>query len=563
MEPPVSSAWTTTDVVSTESSSDSMGPTVAADNSGNIHVAWEDYTNYYGPDCDIFYKTRNMTSGTWSNTEVVSIESDGNSASPAICIDSQGTVHVSWSDVTDYLSAGSDSDIFYKYRNMTSGTWSTTEVVSTESTLESYQPSIAVDINGNLHITWQDQTNYIGCGTDVDVFYKMKNITLGTWTTTEVVSESCVNNSFSPSIAIDDIGNVFVTWHDATPLDGTNTDTDVFLRVKNRTTGAWNAIDIVSTESTGGTTSSSVKVDGARNVHVAWTDYTNYMSSGTDADIFYKMKNNSVGTWSVTEVVSTASPGASYYPELVLDGQGNVHVAWYDTTIQYCFKNVSTGAWGSTISISSDTTGTLSPGSIGVTYNGYVLIAWGQDTNYGDSGDDFDIFSKFFNDAPTLDFNVNDTSIHEGDTVSFTSTVSTGNPPFSFQWDFGDGSPNDTTQNPGHQYNTAGSYNVTLTVTDNDGDVEVVKKVSYISVLDNLFPDADFSASESIIIAGQVVQFTFTGFKGTEPSTFNWDFGDGSPNATTQNPEHQYNTIGSYDVTLTVIDDDGGINVER
>src|SRR2546430_11113111 len=37
----------------------------------------------------------------------------------------------------------------------------------------------------------------------------------------------------------------------------------------------------------------------------------------------------------------------------------------------------------------------------------------------------------------------------------------------SWQWTFGDGTTRATTQNPSHTYSAAGSYTVTLTVTDN------------------------------------------------------------------------------------------------
>jgi len=47
-----------------------------------------------------------------------------------------------------------------------------TEVVSTESTDNSYYPSLAVDPDGNIHVAWYDDTDYGGAGTDADVFYK-------------------------------------------------------------------------------------------------------------------------------------------------------------------------------------------------------------------------------------------------------------------------------------------------------------------------------------------------------------------------------------------------------
>lgn len=55
-----------------------------------------------------------------------------------------------------------------------------------------------------------------------------------------------------------------------------------------------------------------------------------------------------------------------------------------------------------------------------------------------------------------------------GSTVVFTNT-STGIPPLSYEWDFGDGVGTSTEANPTYQYTAAGTYNVTLTVTNGEG----------------------------------------------------------------------------------------------
>ncbi|MBL4578241.1 MAG: PKD domain-containing protein, partial [Flavobacteriales bacterium] len=63
-------------------------------------------------------------------------------------------------------------------------------------------------------------------------------------------------------------------------------------------------------------------------------------------------------------------------------------------------------------------------------------------------------------------------------------------------------------------------------------------------------PAADFVASITTVSVGSNVQFTdqSTGI----PNTWSWSFTGGTPNsATTQNPIIQYNTIGTYSVTLT------------
>lgn len=66
---------------------------------------------------------------------------------------------------------------YYLYRtdsfDRSAWIWSPTEVVSTESTGNSYNPSLAVDTLGNVHVAWDDLTDYLESGTDEDIFYKV------------------------------------------------------------------------------------------------------------------------------------------------------------------------------------------------------------------------------------------------------------------------------------------------------------------------------------------------------------------------------------------------------
>lgn len=118
-------------------------------------------------------------------------------------------------------------------------------------------------------------------------------------------------------------------------------------------------------------------------------------------------------------------------------------------------------------------------------------------------------------------------------------------------WDFGDGSPQSSLQNPYHTYTQAGTYTVTLTVTNSEtGCSDTHTETAFIQVLQA--PDVNFTVSDSVVCAHDVVQFFDLSTNGPVTSWL-WDFGDGTT-STQQNPSHAYNTPagGGYWVTLTV-----------
>jgi PKD repeat protein len=128
-----------------------------------------------------------------------------------------------------------------------------------------------------------------------------------------------------------------------------------------------------------------------------------------------------------------------------------------------------------------------------------------------------------------------------GMTVQFTDS-STGNPT-SWQWDFGDGSQS-TQQNPQHQYQSAGTFNVTLTISNGTSSKSLTKSINVLPML-----SPGFNYSPAITEAGENIQFTDTSTG--NPTSWSWNFGDGATSSA-QNPSHAYSSGGTYTVTLQV-----------
>jgi PKD repeat protein len=138
--------------------------------------------------------------------------------------------------------------------------------------------------------------------------------------------------------------------------------------------------------------------------------------------------------------------------------------------------------------------------------------------------------------------------------VSFTGSGSGGTLPYGYSWDFGDGSPAATSQNPSHSYALAGSYKAVLTVSDGVG---ASVKAAALTITVNALPGVTAGATPSAGDAPLAVALTATPSGGTGPYSYSWSFGDGSPASTSQNPSHSYSMANAYTATVTLTDASG------
>ncbi|MGC4037232.1 MAG: PKD domain-containing protein [Chitinophagaceae bacterium] len=219
------------------------------------------------------------------------------------------------------------------------------------------------------------------------------------------------------------------------------------------------------------------------------------------------------------------------------------------------FKDMSSGsptswAWdfgnGNTSSLSNPSANYLNPGTYTVTLT--VKNANGTNTL---------VRTQYVTvyESPTVSFSSLQTTGCVPLQVQFadSSKAGTGNTNASWYWDFGDGT-NSTLQNPAHTYTNAGSFSVTLKVTNDKGCYRVVTVPNYITT--NPGVTADFTNNLPVSCQPPAT-ITFTNAT-TGPGTFTyfWDFGDGTT-STDVNPQHDYTTKGLYNVTLVATNSNG------
>lgn len=133
------------------------------------------------------------------------------------------------------------------------------------------------------------------------------------------------------------------------------------------------------------------------------------------------------------------------------------------------------------------------------------------------------------------------------------SSVENGSPIDSYTWDFGD----EETANgptPTHVYRHSGTYQVTVTVTAEDGAVDTTSEEVTIT---HSAPNAQASGSVDGTI-GQALTFASTGSTASGgPYEAFWSFGDGSQPSEGATVTHVFSAPGKYEVTLSIYDDEG------
>ena len=173
---------------------------------------------------------------------------------------------------------------------------------------------------------------------------------------------------------------------------------------------------------------------------------------------------------------------------------------------------------------------------------------------------------------PLADFEYSPTEPMADDPVLFNGMLSTDidGEVVSYAWDFdGDAIIDSTDASTDHVFSIAGTFNVSLTVTDDDGSSDTFIQAVLVGVAATSSasppssfqpPVADFSYMPSQPEAGELVLFngTFSWDFDGEIAAYEWDFNnDGSPDANTAVAEHIFPSPGTITVSLTVTDNSG------
>ena len=165
-------------------------------------------------------------------------------------------------------------------------------------------------------------------------------------------------------------------------------------------------------------------------------------------------------------------------------------------------------------------------------------------TAFGCSSDTMQLFNAFFT-KPIIDFDVSDDTLCQGTQSMFADLSNYSNSPVRTRvWNFGDGSAPSSIPNPVKTYTRAGTFDVTLTVTNEAGCTADTTK----EVIVYLQPVID--AGPSFVVAlGTVVQFRATA--NSPRLAFSWSPANDFANPDTLRPSLRALRNQTYILTAT------------
>lgn len=146
-----------------------------------------------------------------------------------------------------------------------------------------------------------------------------------------------------------------------------------------------------------------------------------------------------------------------------------------------------------------------------------------------------------------------DTDLLWNNEIGFSAQLEWWNGRYQYNWDFWDATSGNG-KDVSHIYDIPGTYEVQLSVTDSTWNTQVIDKTIVIGQEGqiSLWIDAEISQEEkdySVYFEPDIVW-------GNGEYSYVWDFWDGKT-STQENPTHDYENNGVYDVSLVVTDENG------
>jgi hypothetical protein len=360
--------WDTVIPITRDSASQVTGysgqRSVAADAAGNVYVVWQDQR-------DVPYQAwgRRYDAGTstWQ-AETALTTRQANCFQPSLACDSAGNLHLAW-----HIGSSMGTGIWAKRYNVTTHHWrADTLIDSTTTSYPQQYPSVACALGtGDAAVGWYGSPD---TGMYYQVFLRERHPATG-WDSAMQVSLAATNHD-QVSVAAGSDGDLAVVWV------GKDFGDDSYDQVycRRRVGTDWQGVERVSDMPLAWRQyAPSVAFDPGGAVHVVWHGRT---LSSSYYQVFYRMRD--AGGWSEIDSIGGTRPYQQQFASIACDGGGRCHAVWCSqgggTNFQLVYAQRDTdGVWSSPTILTSLDSGTVRYPSVACGVDSSIHIVWSDD----------------------------------------------------------------------------------------------------------------------------------------------------------------------------------------
>lgn len=299
-------------------------PSIAMDADGDFVIAWQ--SSAQDGDSNGIIARRYNADGTPASSEfAVNNYTTSRQTSPTIAMDADGDFVVAWMSY-EQEGVGNDNGIYAQRFNADGTTAGSEFHVNTITASGQAYPSIAMNAGGRFAIAWQ---SYHVASKRNDIYARRYDAT----GTALDASEFAVNtytamDQRTASIAMDVEGDIVITWNSSNAQDG-----DGYGVYARRYNAAGTALDVsefvVNTYTTLDQAVPAIAMDADGDFVIAWQSNLQDLSSWG----IYAQRYNADGSMAGTEfAVNTYTTERQNSPSIAMDADGDFVIAWNDFT---------------------------------------------------------------------------------------------------------------------------------------------------------------------------------------------------------------------------------------
>lgn len=237
-------------------SADQAHPSLAIDNLGHLHLAWQDRRNGH---YDIYYAASTGGGATWSTNERVNQDAgSANQTSPVLAVKADGSqVYIAWQD-----GRNGNDDVYFA--RGAGGSWTEVRVNNDAGSAAQGAPTLGRSASGTLHLAWRDVRN----GGN-DIYFSRSTNGGATWSANAKVNDDVgLHDQEAPAVVEGSSGEALLAWED---LRGNSYD--IYVSRSHNDGQSWSANESAITEGGGaGQHLPAGVIDSQGNAYLVWQD---------------------------------------------------------------------------------------------------------------------------------------------------------------------------------------------------------------------------------------------------------------------------------------------------